>query len=146
VDTAYDWYQNATHVFISIKIKKGDIRNTLEVSMGQERVNLTILGEEVLDLKLSNYIVSAQSTFTCGMKKIEIKLKKEADNFNWTSLVNVSDETPQHISSVAAPVVNNKVLAYPSSSKKKVDMKDMEKEAKKELKDDKGDGLNDLFK
>ena len=38
-------------------------------------------------------------------------------------------------------------MAYPSSSKKKVSLADMEKEVKQELKDYKDtDGLNDLFK
>lgn len=38
-------------------------------------------------------------------------------------------------------------MAYPSSSKKKVNLADMDKEVKKELKDYKEqDGLNDLFK
>jgi hypothetical protein len=30
VDPKYDWYQNATHVFITFKVKKGDLRNSLE--------------------------------------------------------------------------------------------------------------------
>ena len=47
----------------------------------------------------------------------------------------------------AAVVTNQGPLKYPSSSKRKVDMSEMEKEAKKELKDYKdSDGLNDLFK
>jgi len=38
-------------------------------------------------------------------------------------------------------------MAYPSSPKKKVNLADMDKEVKKELKDYKEqDGLNDLFK
>lgn len=81
VDPKYDWYQNATHVFISFKIKKGDIRNTLEVSLGQERIDLTNDGEEIANLRLSNFITTAESTYNCTMKKIELKLKKEADGF-----------------------------------------------------------------
>jgi len=132
---------------VSLKIKKGDIQNTLEVAMGQERVNLTNMGQEILDLKLSNLIVQAQSTHSCTKKKIELKLKKDTDNYNWTSLVRVDDAAPQKLNAVQAPVINNAVPSYPSSSKKKVDVKDLDKEIKKELKDYKdSDGLNDLFK
>lgn len=147
VDQNYDWYQNATHVFISLKVKKGDLRNSLEVSLGQDHINLAAEGRDILDLKLSNFIISAQSTHTVNTKKIELKLKKDADNFNWTSLVRTTDAAPNKVNAVQAAPINNKVLSYPSSSKKKVDMAEMEKAAKQELKDYKEeDGLNDLFK
>jgi len=44
------------------------------------------LGQDILEIKLSNSIVPHQCNYTCGLKKIEIKLKKEADNYSWANL------------------------------------------------------------
>jgi hypothetical protein len=86
VDPKFDWYQNMTHVFISMKIKKGDLKNLLEVSFGQESLEVVAEGHEILSLKLSNKVVSSQCSYTCGMKKMEFKLKKVTDNTSWSHL------------------------------------------------------------
>lgn len=44
VDSKYDWYQNTSHVFVSFKIKKGDIRESIEVCYGESTLTLTNLG------------------------------------------------------------------------------------------------------
>lgn len=147
VDPKYDWYQNASHIFISMRIKKGDLRQTLEVSFGRENLEVENCGHSILDLKLSNPITSAQSNYTCGMKKIEFKLKKEAENFNWASLEAIEGQT--QTSQPMAPVVNSSVPSYPSSSKSKKNWDKVDSEVSKELNDEKPEGdaaLNGLFK
>ena len=54
IDPKYDWYQNSTHVFVSYKIKKGDFRESVEVCYGESTLTLTNLGNEFVNLKLSN--------------------------------------------------------------------------------------------
>jgi len=76
VDTDFDWYQNASHVFVSFKIKKGDIRHSLECSIGTQRVELVVQGETIIDLRLAGYVDNHKSDHTVGLKKIELKLKK----------------------------------------------------------------------
>jgi hypothetical protein len=44
IDSKYDWYQNTSHVFVSFKIKKGDIRESIEVCYGESALTLTNLG------------------------------------------------------------------------------------------------------
>lgn len=44
IDSKYDWYQNTSHVFVSFKIKKGDIRESVEVCYGESALTLTNLG------------------------------------------------------------------------------------------------------
>lgn len=147
VDPKYDWYQNMTHVFVSYKIKKGDIRQTVEVCYGESALTLTNLGVQFVNMKLSNQIVNHLCNFTCGLKKIEIKLKKAIENFNWVSL-----ESPTgQITGVGVPMAipTNNVPAYPSSSKTKKNWDNIDTVCEKELKEEKpeGDGaLNDLFK
>lgn len=152
VDPEFDWYQNSSHVFITFKVKKGDLRQTLECALGQERIELTNAKKTIIDLRLSNYITTAQSTHSCGLKKIELKLKKEADGHQWMSLKNTTNETPQRVAGQGqmpsiTDLQNQGPQGYPSSSKKKVTQAEMDKQVKQELKDFKEtDGLNDLFK
>jgi hypothetical protein len=37
-------------------------------------------------MKLANQIVMHKCTYNCSLKKLEIKLKKAIENFNWISL------------------------------------------------------------
>lgn len=78
---------------------------------------------------------------------MEFKLKKVTDNTSWSHLEAVdgqlSSEQPM------APLKNNSVPSYPTSSKKKTDFSKVEKEISKDLSKDKEEGegaLNDLFK
>jgi len=150
IDTKYDWYQNTSHVFLSFKIKKGDIRQSIEVCYGETALTLTNLGVQFANLKLSNQIVNHMCTYTCGLKKIEIKLKKSIENFNWITLEASSATTGLGVGvpTMAMPI-NTKVPDYPSSSKNKKNWDNIETDCEKELKAEKpeGDGaLNDLFK
>lgn len=147
VDPKYDWYQNATHIFVSMRVKKGDLRQSLEVCFGMERLQVENCGHEVLSIKLSNPITTAQSTYNCGLKKIEFKLKKASENFNWPSLEAVAGQ--QQAAQPVAPPTNAPLPSYPSSSKQKKNWDKVDAEVSKELSKDKPEGdaaLNDLFK
>jgi hypothetical protein len=82
-DSKYDWYQNMTHTFVSFKIKKGDIRNLVEVEYGTDHVVITYCGRELAHLYLSNFISQSESDYKCSTKKLELCLKKTAVNINW---------------------------------------------------------------
>lgn len=147
VDPKFDWYQNATHVFVSFKIKKGDLRNSLEVSFGSEEVQLANAGVDIAKIALSNPVLAHLCTHNVGLRKIELKLKKVAENYNWPSLEAV--EGQHAVAQPTAPILNTPLPAYPSSSKKKSDWAKVDKVMEKDLKADKAEGsdaLNDLFK
>ncbi|MFN9942671.1 MAG: hypothetical protein ACK56I_24710 [bacterium] len=130
-----------------MKVKKGDLRNLLEVSFGQDQLEVEADGVEILKIKLSNNCIASQSSHTCGLKKIEIKLKKATDNINWGNLEAVNGSSSY--SQPMAPLVNKPVPSYPTSSKKKTDFTKVDKEIEKDLSKDKPEGegaLNDLFK
>jgi suppressor of G2 allele of SKP1 len=136
-----------THVFISMKIKKGDLKNLLEVSFGQESLEVVAEGHEILSIKLSNKVVSSQCSYTCGMKKMEFKLKKVTDNSSWSHLEAVEGQLSS--AQPMVPLQGNSVPSYPTSSKKKTDFSKVDKEISKDLSKDKEEGegaLNDLFK
>ena len=69
-----------------MKIKKGDLRNIMDVSFGSEKLVADVEGTEIISIKLSNKVISSQCSYTCGMKKMEFKLKKEHDNTSWSHL------------------------------------------------------------
>lgn len=75
-----------THVFITWKIKKGDIRQTVEVEFGQDRLQISESEQQLATLLYSNRVVGHLCSYTCTLKKIEVRLKKEADNINWVNL------------------------------------------------------------
>ena len=130
-----------------MKVKKGDLRNLLEVSFGQDQLEVEADGVEILKIKLSNKCIASQSSHTCGLKKIEIKLKKATDNISWGNLEAVHGSSSS--SQPMAPLVNKPVPSYPTSSKKKTDFTKVDKEIEKDLSKDKPEGegaLNDLFK
>jgi hypothetical protein len=137
-----------THVFITWKIKKGDIRQSAEVEFGQDRLQISDKQQNLATLLYSNKVVAHLCNYTCTLKKIEVRLKKEADNINWVNLERGSGEQVPKVASVAAPTINSAPLSYPSSSKNKKNWDKVEKEASKELSDKpEGDSaLNDLFK
>jgi len=137
-----------THVFIAWKIKKGDIRNTVEVEFGSERLEITDKEQLLVTILPSNRVISHLCSYTCTLKKIEVKLKKEAENINWTNLERAAGSQAAKLASAVAPNMNSAPLSYPSSSKNKKNWNAVEKEATKEL-DVKAEGdsaLNDLFK
>jgi hypothetical protein len=137
-----------THVFITWKIKKGDVRQSAEVEFGQDRLQISDQQQNLATLLYSNRVVAHLCNYTCTLKKIEVRLKKEADNINWVNLERGSGEQVPKVASVAAHTINSAPLSYPSSSKNKKNWDKVEKEASKELSDKpEGDSaLNDLFK
>jgi hypothetical protein len=77
IDPKYDWYQNATHVFISYKVANSTVSEQTEITFDSQVVTLTYpSGELSLTLHLSNPIVAELSTKSTSAKKIELKLKK----------------------------------------------------------------------
>src|SRR5450830_1103844 len=124
-----------THVFITWKIKKGDIRQSAEVEFGQDRLQISDKQQNLATLLYSNKVVAHLCNYTCTLKKIEVRLKKEADNINWVNLERGSGEQVPKVASVAAPTINSAPLSYPSSSKNKKNWDKVEKEASKELSD-----------
>jgi len=86
LDPKFDWYQNATHVFVTFTIKAGNPNNLLEVEYGRDTLVATHQGTVLAHLYLSNLIASSACDFVCRKKKIDFKLKKATDNVNWPML------------------------------------------------------------
>ena len=150
----YDWYQNIQNVFVSYKIKRGGeaLKSNLKVSFTETTVVLenSANDDEVLvHLDLSEKIVPEASSYTCSDKRIDLKLKKEAES-DWR-LLEGSGKPASGGAATAAPVTVKRGFqpSYPSSSKKKRDWSQLDKELEKELEADKpegGDALNSLMK
>src|SRR5450830_1913598 len=102
-----------THVFITWKIKKGDIRQSAEVEFGQDRLQISDQQQNLATLLYSNRVVAHLCNYTCTLKKIEVRLKKEADNINWVNLERGSGEQVPKVASMAAPTINSAPLSYP---------------------------------
>ena len=71
---------------MSFRIKKGDIRESVEVNYGVDKLEVTCLEQTVASVLLANRVVSHQCDYNCGLKKLEIRLKKEAEGVNWVNL------------------------------------------------------------
>lgn len=83
LDPKFDWYQNVTTVFVSFRIKKGDLRNLVEVEYGKDNVVITYKEVILANLYLSNLIVPPQCDYSASTKKLELRLRKATENVNW---------------------------------------------------------------
>lgn len=89
IDMNYDWYQNATHTFVSYKVVSGsDPESNVKVEVSENQIVLenSKNGEILAQIDLSNSIDPTDSTTTFSAKRIEIKLVKAQPNANWASL------------------------------------------------------------
>jgi len=58
IDPKYDWYQNATHSFISYKINNPEVGNLTNVTFEKDKVIMNYKdGEVLIELNLANDIV-----------------------------------------------------------------------------------------
>ena len=104
-------------------------------------------GEVLASIDLANPIDCAGSTYTCTSTRIELKLAKVVTNVNWTAI----EIGAAGLTTTAGPALQNTgaLPSYPSSSKKKKDWANIDKEIEKESSKDKPEGdeaLNGLFK
>jgi suppressor of G2 allele of SKP1 len=84
---------------------------------------------------------------SASSKKIELKLKKKLENFNWMG-VEVGGEA-KHMAQAVPQQESNHTPSYPTSSKTKKNWDAIDKDIKKEESADKPEGdsaLNALFK
>jgi hypothetical protein len=89
IDSKYDWYQNATHVFISYKVANANVSEKAEVSFGENSVSLKYSTDDnnlEINLNLSNSILPEESSKSISAKKIELKLRKAIDNVTWLKI------------------------------------------------------------
>lgn len=77
IDPKYDWYQNATHIFISFKVSSPEVSQEANVKFENNLVTIEDKdGKVKIELNLANEIIPDQSTKIVTSKKIELKLKK----------------------------------------------------------------------
>jgi suppressor of G2 allele of SKP1 len=134
------WYQTGTHVVLSIDSNVN--MSKYDFILEKKTIKITCPGNEkpVWEMNLSNSIVPESSKVTKKDHKAELNLKKEIDHFNWVTI----DRTK------VGEVVSNSQPIYPTSSKKKKDWNNLEKEINQQLaedaKNDPNEGMMRLFK
>jgi len=141
INYKYDWYQNVTHIFVAYKIKQGGeafLNGGLIVHFTDSTMILenSKTGEILASIEFSNPIDPTGSTWTCTKKRIDIKMKKQVENENWTGLEKGSGTGATAIPVTAA----SGPISYPSSSKNKKNWDTLDKDLTKELSDDKPEG------
>jgi len=146
VDTRYDWYQNATHVFLSFRVASAQVAEQTEINFQEDHIELRF-EESYINLELSSKIVSEESSKTTTAKKIELKLRKAVENEAWLK-VEKAGETKLLATAQIQPG-QSQPPSYPSSSKTKKDWSQLDKQIQKDLEKEKPEGdaaLNTLFK
>lgn len=148
IDPKYDFYQNATHVYLSFKVANPSVSEQTEVTFEPELVTLRFAegGVEQV-LQLSQPIIPDQSTKNASAKKIEIKLKKVVDNATWMRIE--KDGQTKLMATTTAIPSQVTIPSYPTSSKQKKDWSKVDKQIEKDLAQEKPEGdqaLNSLFK
>eukprot|EP00322_Chrysochromulina_rotalis_P023429 CAMPEP_0115855812 /NCGR_PEP_ID=MMETSP0287-20121206/14733_1 /TAXON_ID=412157 /ORGANISM="Chrysochromulina rotalis, Strain UIO044" /LENGTH=358 /DNA_ID=CAMNT_0003309973 /DNA_START=17 /DNA_END=1093 /DNA_ORIENTATION=+ len=147
----HDWYQTATDVVLSILARKLP-EDRVSVNFSETEVDVTIKldggAEYVHCFTLFHKIKPAESTFTVGTAKVEIKLKKHTagkwDALEGTGEADVSATALNSVPAEALQPASKKV--YSGSSK---DWDEVESKLKKEEEEEKPEGeeaLNKLFR
>jgi len=132
------WKQDNRWIYIHLESKSAIDTNALKVNLLKRAVNIIYNNTDVYSLSLCNAIKPVESSFEIleNALAIDIKIKKEIDNFDW---INVDqDKLGQN---------NTTLQSYPSSSKKKKDWDQIDKEITKQLNAEPEDeGFNALMK
>lgn len=138
----HNWFQ--TPLFITVNIDCSIPLNNSDFTVLIEKKLIKITtkhnNQMLYELHLCNGINPLESSFNINNRKIEIKLKKEIDNFEWVTLEKQIN-TSQNIHGIKPN--------YPSSSQVKKDWDNIDKEIGRELESEdlKGnDAMMKLFK
>jgi suppressor of G2 allele of SKP1 len=154
---AYQWRQTDNRIYIDIKFglkKKEDFKLKLEDSKVDIFFPITENRNFELNLDLYDEIIPEESQHSILLDKIEIQLAKKTKGNEWRVLEKTSSENEKVLETTGPkPVVatENKVPAYPTSSKVKKDWDKIDKEIDEDIKKNsdeylEGDKLNKLFK
>jgi tetratricopeptide (TPR) repeat protein len=137
-----NWYQNATHITITLETNTVIDSDKFDFTFHKKQVCIThkASSQSIYDVHLSNTIIPEQSSYTVNNKRIELKLKKETDHFNWVTVDRAKVEESS----------NNFKPSYPTSSQKKKDWDNLDKEISQQLNDDakndSNEGIMKLFR
>jgi len=138
-----EWYQNNTHVFITL-FQKGLQQEAVDVDFQEKELTLDMKlpGSEddayQLNLELCDAIVPAQSKVEVSKVKVEISMAKKCIGVQWRDL----EKQEVAPSALDQP-------QYPTSNKQKKDWGQIDRDMEADLKAEKPEGdaaLNKLFK
>ena len=144
-----------THVFIGYKIKQGGeglVDGVLTVNFTDSSMVLenSQTGEILTQVDFSSKIDPVASSWTCTVKRIDIKVKKAVEDVNWRMLEAAPVGSAVTAAAIPAQVPSGSKPSYPSSSKVKRDWNAVDKEIETELKKDPlpkgGDAMGGLWK
>jgi len=139
---SHNWYQNATHVTLSLESNTAIDEKSFEFVFEKKNIKIIPKGNNqiIFEMSLSNSIVPEKSSYKVNNRRIELILKKEVEHFNW---ITVDRKKVEESSSAFNP-------SYPTSSKRKKDWDNVEKEINQELtsdaKSDPNEGMMKLFR
>lgn len=138
----HNWYQNATFITLSLESNTPIEKEKFEFVLEKKSIKLIhkVAQKAIFEMSLSNSIVPEYSKYSVINRRIEFNLKKEVENFNW---ITVDRKKVEETSSTFKQ-------SYPTSSKKKKDWDNLEKEINEELvsdaKTDPNEGMMKLFR
>jgi len=131
------WDQDAQWIFLNLESSEKLESDNIVINIEKRNIAIIHKSTPVYSLVLCNSIIPNLSTKEIKADSIVLKLKKEINDFNW---INV-DKAKENES------IGSFQQSYPSSSKKKKDWTDVEKEINKQLNAEPDEeGINSLFK
>lgn len=147
LNTSYDWYQNATTVFVTFKVVGDkDLAKRTKVEYHDQQITLAWDDQELV-LPLSNKIEPEYCQTYPFSQKLELKLQKVNKTENWLSLEAGKGGSVIAAKPVAVPQSSGGQVPKPYSSNRNWDQ--IGKDIGRELDNEKPEGdqaLNGLFK
>lgn len=153
----HEWYQSVTHVMVELFVK-GIKKDQVEIEIDNRALSICIKLDSSTDFNLHfslfDEIVPELSKVEFLSTKIEIKLKKRNANRNWDALEMTPEQEALSMAKVITPeptattTTATAPRSYPSSSKKRGNWDEIEREISIEDQNEKPEGdaaLSKLF-
>lgn len=145
----YEWFQNENYITVEVFVKQ-NARKDVKVEFGERHVRLAFVrlpgdGQDafVKNFSLSHDIDPSSSSFKELSTKIEIKCQKSVCGIQWGALEGEDTLITGQVNAIGDSQAGPP--AYPSSSKKKTNFNQLEKEIEKDKDPNEENALNSLF-
>ena len=144
----HNWFQNSSHITINIDCSQPLNNSDYKIQIEKKLVRIFNTSENtpIFEINLCNGVIPEESTSFINNRKVEIKLKKEVETFQWVTL---EQQNATKAANISSGNMQGFTPSYPSSSKVKKDWDNIDKEITKELENEdvKGnDAMMKLFK
>jgi len=141
----HNWYQNSTQIIVNLDCSIPINNSDYKIEIDKKLIKIINVEEKniIFEINLCNGVIPEESTSSINNRKLEIKLKKEVENFQWVTL---EKQNAAAVTNISGGNIQGFKPTYPTSSKVKKDWDNIDKEIGKELESEDVKGNDAMMK